>query len=384
MNDFKAFVFICLLPIAGCSYNTAYHSAFVLIRQNHILEFPLTQESRNFTTNLQYIDSTSHGFPILVVQGNEQIEIYNTKDKCRINFIPLQKEGANAIPGIDGFSLMNEDTLLVFSPSLKTLTLLNSDGRFLKHIHYKCDSEKAMRQVTYGFWRPLILHNRVRIAQSLFNLETHGILTSDLQKKSNLYLDIDLTTNCCEQAVLKYPEEFIGQDISGTKYYYTIGYNGSLVYCFGIDDSLHISDDLLGFRKVPIQANYKFRFVSNYWKFFVSDYNTRLEYLIRCDEPSGLVYDRYRNCYYLVFRQRYDQKSSIFDYRIAFQYPKCLIIILDEEFNHLGELYLPDNTYSFQMMFVAPEGLYISEDHPNNPDFDEDFMRFRLFKLEKL
>lgn len=383
MNDFKVFVFICLLPIAGCSYNTEYHSAFLLIRQNHILEFPLTQESRNFTTNLQYLDSTSHGFPILVVQGNEQVEIYNTKDKCRINLIPLQKEGANAIPGIDGFLLINEDTLLIFSPSLKALTLLSTDGKFLKNIHYECDSEKTMRQVTYGFLQPLILHNRVRIAQSPFNLETHGILTSDLQKKSNLYLDIDLTTNRCEQAELKYPEEFIGQDISGTKYYYTIGYNGSLVYCFGIDDSLHISDDLLGFRKVPIQANYKFRFVSNYWKFFVSDYNTRLDYLIRCDEPGGLVYDRYRNCYYLVFRQRYEQKSSIFDYRIAFQYPKCFIIIVDEEYNHLGELYLPDNTYSCQMMFIAPEGLYISEDHPNNPDFDEDFMRFRLFKLEK-
>jgi len=383
MDDFKLLLYICLLTIIGCNQDPDYHSISALIPQPRVLEFPLSQESRNFALNYQYIDSSGYGFPVLVVEGNDQIEIYNTENKRLVNSIHLQKEGPDGIPGIDGFLLKNEDTLLVFSPSLRMFALLNTDGRYIKNLRYACDSIVSVRQVTYGLLRPLDLGNQVRIAQSIFNLETRGILTSDLQKKSNLYLDINLATGCCEQSILKYPEEFIGRDISGTKYHYTVGYGGVLVYCFGIDDSLHVAHDLKKFRKVAIQTNYKFRFVNNYWKYFVSDYNARIDYLINCDEPGGVIYDKYRKCYYLVFRQRYNRNSSISDPGIAFQYPKSFIIIVDKEFRHLGEVYLPDNTYSCQMMFVAPDGLYISEDHPNNPDFDEDFMRFRLFRLVK-
>jgi predicted DNA-binding transcriptional regulator YafY len=50
----------------------------------------------------------------------------------------------------------------------------------------------------------------------------------------------------------------------------------------------------------------------------------------------------------------------------------------------MGDVFLPDNTYSLKMMFITPQGLYISEDHINNPAFSEDYMRFRLFTLERL
>ena len=64
--------------------------------------------------------------------------------------------------------------------------------------------------------------------------------------------------------------------------------------------------------------------------------------------------------------------------------PDCFIIIIDKNFKFMGEVYLPDNTYSFKMTFVTPKGLCISEDNINNPSYSEDFMQFRLFNLEKL
>jgi hypothetical protein len=197
-------------------------------------------------------------------------------------------------------------------------------------------------------------------------------------------MDVNLRTGQTVQSSLKYPEELIGKDISGADYRHTVGYNNSLVYCFGFTDSLHVSEDHKTFKKVLIETDYKLRLIHNFWKYFVGDMDARFNYLINCDEFRDIIYDKYRECYYLVIRRRVKEDGKHVDYMINMLFPDCFIIILDKSLRPMGEVSFPNDTYSFQMMFVAPEGLYISEDHPNNPDFDEDFMRFRLFKLTKL
>jgi hypothetical protein len=102
------------------------------------------------------------------------------------------------------------------------------------------------------------------------------------------------------------------------------------------------------------------------------------------DMVRDMLYDEYRNCYYIFIMKRNENLDAGSDIFLKMKFPDCFILILDKDLKHMGEIFLPDNTYSFQFSFITPEGLYISEDHPNNPDFDEDFMRFRLFKLVKL
>jgi hypothetical protein len=72
------------------------------------------------------------------------------------------------------------------------------------------------------------------------------------------------------------------------------------------------------------------------------------------------------------------------DFKTKFLYPYCYIIILDKDFKHMGDVHLPDNKYSYKEIFITKEGVYISEDHIENPTFSEDAMRFRLFKIKKL
>ena len=73
------------------------------------------------------------------------------------------------------------------------------------------------------------------------------------------------------------------------------------------------------------------------------------------------------------------------DLRTKLMYPeKSLIVILDKNLKHMGDVILPYNTYSAKMTFITPEGLYISEDNINNPTFSEDYMRFRLFRIKEL
>ncbi len=69
----------------------------------------------------------------------------------------------------------------------------------------------------------------------------------------------------------------------------------------------------------------------------------------------------------------------------ASRYPlNFSIIVFDENLNIIGETQMPDNTYNRMLMFVAPEGLYISTNHIKNPDFDEDYLKFELFELKEM
>lgn len=59
------------------------------------------------------------------------------------------------------------------------------------------------------------------------------------------------------------------------------------------------------------------------------------------------------------------------------------IIIMDNDFNIIGETLFPDYSYHSKSMFVEEEGLYIRSNHFKSPDFDEDKLMFTCFKLLK-
>lgn len=65
------------------------------------------------------------------------------------------------------------------------------------------------------------------------------------------------------------------------------------------------------------------------------------------------------------------------------QFPKEFsIMILDNELNIIGETLMEGDKYVPNNMFVTEEGLYISVNHPDNPDNREDFLSFALLVLE--
>jgi hypothetical protein len=59
------------------------------------------------------------------------------------------------------------------------------------------------------------------------------------------------------------------------------------------------------------------------------------------------------------------------------------VIILDKDFNIIGETMFPDYTYNSQVMFIREDGLYISCSHFLNPEYSDDVLSFRRFDLVK-
>lgn len=97
---------------------------------------------------------------------------------------------------------------------------------------------------------------------------------------------------------------------------------------------------------------------------------------------SNLFYDPYREVYYRI---AYPPSTLDKDIRplelIQFGRKNFSILILDKDFRILGETLFPDNSYNPQIMFVRPEGLYISDSHYLNPRFNDDILSFRKYEL---
>ncbi|SNS49382.1 protein of unknown function [Belliella buryatensis] len=68
--------------------------------------------------------------------------------------------------------------------------------------------------------------------------------------------------------------------------------------------------------------------------------------------------------------------------RVTFLASKWALVFLDEDFQKVGEIILPESATNANYIFETEEGIWFSTDHPNNPDIDEDLFQFRLLTVK--
>ncbi len=98
---------------------------------------------------------------------------------------------------------------------------------------------------------------------------------------------------------------------------------------------------------------------------------------------QNLIYDEFRDIFYRI-AQVNDEIRDEENPGDLFQTPlRFSIMLLSPDLKILAEELLPRGKFSPTNFFVDKEGLWLSENHPLNRDFDEDSLRFRCFKTEK-
>ena len=97
---------------------------------------------------------------------------------------------------------------------------------------------------------------------------------------------------------------------------------------------------------------------------------------------GDLMYDPYREVYYRFAYPKTELDDKInWMGKAVYGRKKFSVIILDKDFQIIGETLFPEAIYNPYASFVSKEGLYISRDYQINYDQSEDFMTFELFKL---
>jgi len=364
--------------------NEIKNNNMLLIPVRDSVYFELGKKESNNSSCIQYLSNKDSDYLFVLNEYQNSIDIYNIGLQKRIKEIILEKDGENAFPGLLSFVVKNMDTIILISPMPQAIGIIDGKGELIKKISYEKDrnNKKINPTFTLGGTKAILNANSLNLIQQYRADESSGILTSSLQKHTNVAFSVNLDNNIIQLLPIVYPKELIGKDISNMKICRELGYNNCLIYFFNITDQLFVSEELEEFKKIQIATNYELKLPENMNK-YMQDMMSGLKYSLQRDDIYNIRYDKYREVYYIIVRKRSNDASLTDDIKTKFVFPNCLIIILDKNFKHLGETYFPDNIYAFQKMFITRKGVYISEDHINNPSFNEDIMRFRLFKLVK-
>ena len=99
---------------------------------------------------------------------------------------------------------------------------------------------------------------------------------------------------------------------------------------------------------------------------------------------QSLLYDPYREKFYRMVRSGVENPDDMYgqDETFIARYPvKFSIFVLDQNLNPEKEVRFEGTKYDFNRYFIASDGFYLSLNNPENPEFDENFLRFERILL---
>lgn len=114
----------------------------------------------------------------------------------------------------------------------------------------------------------------------------------------------------------------------------------------------------------------------------VSNIASLAETLCRIPMYGNLIYDKYRDVYYrFVYPETELSPNENFMDIWQLGRTKFSIMVLNKDFEVIGETLFPENTFASNLFFIREDGLYLSTSFIKNPDYSDDELCFRKIKL---
>ena len=297
--------------------------------------------------------------------------------------IPIEPEGPNGIPAMYGSKpYPDSKNYLIFQGKAFRISQMNGEGIVDRNYQLKSPG-RFVRVILSTF---CYLPSFVRDSVLYFDQRVAS------KKKRNLpnypiFAALDLNTGELDWASLNFPTTFNGDYShiqSGDSFTYDYNYKDDRLVCSFIEsDSIMVTDDLSTVK----WYNAKSRFLDSMIP-YINDPTEDVYDLIRKEEKPKywhLMYDKYRDVYYRFAEMPCELAENEDPYdEFAPRAREFSVIVLDKDFNIIGETKFPGSKYFYKMSFVGRDGLFISENNLANPEFDEDKLVFACFKLEDI
>ncbi|GAA5038023.1 hypothetical protein GCM10011506_35490 [Marivirga lumbricoides] len=348
----------------------------VSFKLDSILRIPIDQYTPYRTYNSQYVQEEGGSKELLLWSNRaiNAIEIYDLNLGKLEKRLKVKKEGPEGIGGkLTGFQYISKDSLLVTNNKRYEFYLVNSKGNaYQKYSTFPDKSEKEISVPVVYDYRPIMYAKPVVyiVAKPDKDYNKKGWWSGDLLLELNL-----------ESKKYKYelpgPQKF-DEKVHGAFFsHHSMLYNGEEIIV-----SFPIHSDILLFN--PKRNNVQWKYAgSKYFSVIPSWENPAAgkseKFYIESNSYREILYDKWNKLYYrLAYRKvEYLDKNNR---RVNWDYKIPSIIILNEQFEKVGEYDLPENTYYTRNTFITPAGLFISINHDENKKANENFLSFQLFK----
>lgn len=373
-----------LLLICLYSCSSPQKDACVLVPSSDSLVFELNPQTSMFIKKLSlYTDENGREF--LTFQNNVEPEIlwYDLASQKYVKTIKLEKEGNNGVGIFCGYQIYSENEIYIPEMMQAVIDVVNTKGEIIRKIKYEKTSsgKPTIPFISASFpYTPIYIINKKLYIPQTPNRAINNFLTN-----SPVTLILDTINNSVSEFEVRFPqvisEEAMRGNTLGIETDYSMCYNGKeFVYSFLLDEDISIVS-LEG--KILNKVKAKSRYLEKVYDEMKSpaDISEQVELLCSIPMYGNLIYDEYRKVYYRFVYPETELGNDNFMDIWQLGRSKFSVMILDENFNVLGETLLPENTYASNLFFIREDGLYISTSFVKNPNYNDDKLCFRRFDI---
>jgi hypothetical protein len=338
--------------------------------------FPFTdKKGRKYLTFQEYDQNEIHIY-----------EMY-TGNLCKT--LKIAWEGPNGIPHLGGYYIKDLDEIYLTNPMLPVISRTDTTGQIFQKISYEKTDEGQFLVPTFTsntvFYTPLV------ILKDTFYVLQETTMPGKEPDTWPVSCSIDTTHKSVKALPFCFPPILKESELRtvgiGLELTYSRCFDGSrFVYSFFFEESIAVAfPDHSEIQKIPAKSKYIQRI--NPREKRPADMFAGAKRMCEAPFYGNLIHDPYRNVYYRIAypetEMEEEDESRVYIDIWTTGRKRFSIIILDKDFNIIGETLFPDYTYCSMSMFVEEEGLYIRSNHFKSPDFDEDKLMFTCFELVK-
>ncbi|WP_293740564.1 DUF4221 family protein [uncultured Parabacteroides sp.] len=379
MNKYIYFIIYLFFSTLSSCIQEKKEDRYKLVKTDVELSFPIDSQTRNYPKSMfLYKDNNNVEYMTFQNQEKNEILLYDIST-CKLKTkIKYDIEGNNGVGFMWGYYIHNLDSIFLTSRDLSEIYLTDSNGNVKNTYLYDMskDSISIDNYCSISFlYMPMILK------------DNHLIIVRGCNRHSTpnpICASIDLKTKVVQTYTYEYPvlpNTDNKQKRAGIELYFSRCFNNkNFIYSFYYDEDLYIQDNT---QQKLTKKKAKSSFIE---KVVVPDDYGKTTLKEMCEIPNygNILYDPYRDVYYRIAYPATEIDKQIKPLELMdFGRKKFSIIILDHDLNVIGETLLPENTYNSSLIFIRKDGLYISNSHYLNSNYDDDILSFSKFELKK-
>ena len=367
---------ICVAALVGCQGHRGTDREMSLSLQEQApCLIPLDSLTSQETDYLQLVSDSVLAF---FNRPTYHICFYNF-NSGRTDKIKIYQEGPNALNGIDAFCYVSPDSIWLYESWGNVITRIDSIGEIKEKHELSTYKNSAGDNLRYAVTplasasAPYVVKNGMHILMGANGTPSEGQIPGvTMIYDENMS---DWRTGNPYPAIYGKPEDIMDWDFNYRCASFTMSPDNKIVINFAAADSLYVYDPetekteayYAGFSE---PTNIRRRSNQQSYESLLREGIERHYYIV-------IRYDKYKELYYRIIllpKTDYDDK----DLQNELGKKPSAVIILDKDFNKVGESLLPEDHFYEGVSFVNQNGLNIRAESD-----DDDFMKFRVFKAVK-
>ena len=380
----KLFILLISIFLFSCTDAEKYSQQLIKLDDWTV---PLDTLTSNLSFGVRNVKINGKSYLGMYSRNLHAINLWNINSKKKEFTIQLKKDGEDGIYRLISFYIKGMDSVFVIPAHYKEMLLVDFSGHVKnKYVIEKktgnTNDENIIDNIDFlsdNYSPILFVGNQVLIGTMSYKL-------SSLDPKFSQFpigLTYDIKTNQINDKFMFYPENYVKNTYSMFHdFYYTdLDLNlKNLIVSFPVDEKIYLRD-INGKLIKEVEAKSDYLNI-NFNSFKVVGQAASEKYFLDNPSYNRILSDPYRKVYYRFALQKYEGKGNVPTLMMS-SYMPLSVIILNEQFEKIGETLLPADKHFILNAFVGKKGLYISNAHPNNPENDENKLSFTCYQLVK-